>query len=67
MLDYLLYAAWIACGVITYGLSVNYWVTKWNYNVPGILFGVAFGLMGPLGVAIMFMLTKDIPHGLRFK
>jgi len=61
---------WIACGVLSYGITVGYFVNKFMVlREDGGTYRLAVGLalLGPISLPIIFFLSEKIKYGIRFR
>ena len=63
---------WIICGVLAYGITFGHFhrnhpsIAEKNYR-QNMSFSVGIGLIGPIGLIVIFFHSGFAEHGLKFK
>ncbi len=65
-------AAWIACGILTYGIAFGYFQRKFaliadETIMADRIFAAVFGLCGPVGLVTSYFLSGFAKHGLKYR
>lgn len=63
---------WLVCGVFTAGITVGYFQARYSrFAQEGyredLAFGCLLGLLGPLGLFMVFFFSGFCEHGLQWK